>query len=121
MLRREKRGKRVVAQATPGTRIRVAYHYIQLRGELEARSWAARHGVYFCLGFEITGRIALEIRVIPGQSGFANLMGSRMNARNNNSVVAALAPDDLGRQGIDSPKATLERHVAVCSTASNST
>src|SRR5215813_12975952 len=96
MLRREKRGKRVVAQAPPGTRIRVAYHYIQLRGELEARSLGCPAWSVLLPRFEITGRIAFEIRVIPGQSVLANLIGSRMNVRNSNLVVAALAPDDLG-------------------------
>ncbi len=48
-------------------------------------------------GFEIASGIVFEVRVIPAQSVFANLIGSRVKVGNNNAgIVAALPPDDIG-------------------------
>lgn len=54
----------------------------------------------------VPGGIAFEVGAIPAQSVLANLIGSRMEVRNNNpAIVPAFAADDLGAgEGIDSPK-----------------
>lgn len=86
---------------------------------LEKRRGDARHEVQHVRstrraevllpGSEIAGRIGFEVRVIPAQSVFANLIGAGMEGGNKDpGVISSFAADDLaGRQRIDPSESRL--------------
>jgi hypothetical protein len=64
---------------------------------------------------EIAGGVVFEVRVVPAQPVFANLIEARMEVRNDDpGVVPAFAADDLAAgEGIDSPETGAQGQPAV--------